>query len=266
MATRTWVRSLDARRVSPSRCRTLLVCCPHSGGWAQSFAPWREHVRDIDGDAELLAVQYPGHGDRGAERPEADVRAMADAISTELIALAPAEVLLFGHSFGAMVAYETTRQLESAGVPPAALAVSGARAPGDPAAPRGDADLPDEQLWWRVAELGGIDPLVAEEPDLRDLVLSGLRADITAHERYVSAPPAAPVNVGIRCYFGADDPLAPEDAGRGWAARTRGRVRTRVRPGGHFHLFESPHSLLADLLADQPGEPAGTEPESVAWA
>ncbi|MEV7795969.1 alpha/beta fold hydrolase [Streptomyces sp. NPDC087512] len=269
MAARTWVRSLDPRRASDHRDRTVLVCCPHSGGWAESFLPWGAHVRDIAGGAGpqgvgLLAVQYPGHGDRGAERPESDVRVMAAAISAELTALAPAQVLLFGHSFGAMVAYETARQLESAGAPPAALAVSGARAPGDPAAPKGQADLPDDQLWRRVMELGGIDPLVAGEPDLRELLLSGLRADIAAHERYVSAPPADPVSVGIRCYLGADDPMAPEDAGRGWAARTTGRVRTRVFGGGHFHLFESPRGILADLLADRPGERAAAGPGPVA--
>lgn len=269
-----WVRPLEPRGVagrqrvaargagSPEaarRSRTLLVCCPHSGGWADSFVPWRDPVRALNEAAgsavvELLAVQYPGHGDRGSEEQAADVGAMAEAISAELAGPAPARILLFGHSFGAMVAYETARRLESAGVPPAALAVSGARAPGDPAAPRAEAALPDAQLWRRVTELGGIDPLLAEDPELRELVLPALRADITAHERYAAAP-AGTVGVDIRCYLGADDPLAPEDAGAGWAARTTGGLEVRVHDGGHFHHVEHPRELLADLLDGHLGVP-----------
>ncbi|SCK54705.1 thioesterase II family protein [Streptomyces sp. WMMB 322] len=274
----TWVRHLEPRGVAARqrgatrgagsaekarRNRTLLVCCPHSGGWADSFVPWREPVRALNeaGPAAvgLLAVQYPGHGDRGSEEPAADVRAMAAAISAELAGLDPARTVLFGHSFGAMVAYETARRLESAGAPPAVLAVSGARAPGDPAAPRGEAGLPDAQLWRRVTELGGIDPLLADDPELRELVLPALRADITAHERYAAAP-AGTVGVDIRCYLGADDPLAPEDAGAGWAARTTGNLVVRVRGGGHFHHVERPRELLADLLDGHLGRPGADQP------
>lgn len=264
----TWLRQLEPRAVAgrqrtvtrdtgaaqaAGRNRTFLVCCPHSGGWADSFASWREPVRALNDAAagsygvELLAVQYPGHGDRGSEEPAPDVESMAAAISSELAGLAPARTLLFGHSFGAMVAYETARRLEGAGAPPAVLAVSGARAPGDPAAPRGEAGLPDAQLWRRVTALGGIDPLLADDPELRGLVLPALRADITAHERYAAAP-AGTVGTDIRCYLGAEDPLAPEDAGAGWAARTTGGLVVRVRGGGHFHHVERPRELLADLL------------------
>ncbi|WP_406724082.1 alpha/beta fold hydrolase [Streptomyces sp. GD-15H] len=282
MESRTWLRRLHPRDVAGGRRgpatgagrlgadrprRTRLVCCPHSGGWAESFLPWRDHLRGLGDEAggggvDLLAVQYPGHGGRSAERPTADVHAIADAVQAELTALPPARLLLFGHSFGAMVAYETARRLESAGRPPAVLAVSGARAPGDPAVRLGDAALPDEQLWRRIAQLGGLHPLVAAEPELRALVLPALRADIAAHERYVSAPPPAPISTSIRCYVGADDPLAPAAAAPGWAARTTGRTVVRARRGGHFHLFDLPGELLADLLA----EPAGTGTEEAVWA
>ncbi|WP_165985889.1 thioesterase II family protein [Streptomyces sp. YIM 98790] len=301
MEARTWVRPLHPRAVpgrrsvaapgggnggADGRHRTRIVCCPHSGGWAGSFAPWRDHVRELGGEAgtpgtELLAVQYPGHGDRGAERPEGDVAAMAAAIRAELAARSPARLLLFGHSFGAIVAFETARQMEAAGTPPALLAVSGARAPGRPVASPGDARLPDEELWRRLSALGGIDPLLAEDPDVRDLVLSAVRSDIAAHERYVSAPPPGATGVDIRCYLGSHDPLVPADAGAGWRDWTTGRLVTRVLAGGHFHLFENPRPLLDDLLAEPPahppahppdghagappGERAGTEPESAAW-
>lgn len=275
MKPRKWVRFLipdgasgrhrvaTHEQVGPAMGRqrqTLLVCFPHSGGWAESFLPWRDHIQALEGDVDpprvdLLATQYPGHGDRSVERPEGDIRAMARAIREELVALAPVHVLLFGHSFGAMVAYETARQLEHTEMPPAALAVSGARAPSaEPAISPDVAGLPAEQLWQRMTELGGIDPVLAEDLDLRDVLLSTFRADIAAHERYVSAPPAPDgVSVDIRCYLGSDDPLVPDDASEGWAAWTMGRVTKRIRRGGHFHLFENPRDLLADLLDEHVG-------------
>ncbi|MGW0915207.1 thioesterase II family protein [Streptomyces sp. NPDC002784] len=275
MESRTWLRRLHPRSVRAGEglpgtdrpCLIRLVCCPHSGGWAESFLPWRDHLVGLadktgrDG-VDLLAVQYPGHGNRGAEAPADGVHAIADAVHAELAALPPARLVLFGHSFGAMVAYETARRVETTGHPPALLAVSGARAPGDPEIRVGDSALPDEQLWQRVRQLGGLDPLVAAEPELRDLVLPALRADIAAHERYVCAPPSALIRTPIRCYTGADDPFASGTAGAGWAARTTGPTVVRTRRGGHFHLFEQPGELLADLLA----EPAGTGPEEAVWA
>ncbi|SFE48412.1 Surfactin synthase thioesterase subunit [Actinopolyspora alba] len=265
MEPREWVRSLEPRGVSArsDRARTLVICFPHSGGWAESFSTWREHIRRLDGDVdppgvELLAVQYPGHGDRIAEEPETDVRVMAEAISAELAALDPVRSLLFGHSFGAMVAYETARLLERAGTAPAALGVSGARAPSAaPAVSHDVAALPDERLWRRVVELGGVDPSLAEDPELRELLLSALRADITAHGRYVSAPPVGRLGVDIRCYLGSEDPLVPGDVGPEWAAWTTGSLATRVRRGGHFHLFENPRDLLADLLRERVGAGSG---------
>ncbi|MGJ7907803.1 thioesterase II family protein [Actinopolyspora sp. H202] len=259
------MRSLESRDVStpPDRARTLVVCFPHSGGWAESFSTWREYTCRLDGDAEspsveLLAIQYPGHGDRIAEEPETDVRVMAEAISAELAALDPVRSLLFGHSFGAMVAYETARLLERAGTAPAALGVSGARAPSvAPAVSRKVAALPDERLWQRVTELGGLDPSLGEDPELRGLLLSALRADITAHGRYVSDPPVGRLGVDIRCYLGSEDPLVPCDVGPEWAAWTTGTLATRVRRGGHFHLFENPRDLLADLLRERLGAGSG---------
>lgn len=227
-----------------------LVALPHSGGRAEAFGAWDAFLPDAFAglDAQCCAVQYPGHGDRIAEPPVADVAGVAEPVVRELAAMPAAEVILFGHSFGSAVACEVARGLEVAGTPVRMLVASAAWAPGDPArSPSREHARPDEELWSRVVSLGGVDPLVAEEPELRDLLLPALRADITAHERYLSGPRPTPLGCEVHAYHAEADPLVPTIAAAGWDRMSTRGATSSVRPGGHFYLFDHARDLLLDL-------------------
>lgn len=56
-----WLRVYDAISGSPE---VRLVCFPHAGGTASSYAPWRGR---LDDRIELVSVRYPGREDRLAE-------------------------------------------------------------------------------------------------------------------------------------------------------------------------------------------------------
>jgi pyochelin biosynthesis protein PchC len=83
-----------------------LVCLPFAGGSASFFHPLSAALPDV----EVLAAQYPGRQDRLSEPPVADLGAMADAVAAEQPADS-ARTVLFGHSVGALVAYEVARRL-----------------------------------------------------------------------------------------------------------------------------------------------------------
>src|SRR2546421_377659 len=70
-----------------------------------------------------------GRQDRRHEPFLTSIGAMADRVADLLRDKTDRPLALFGHSMGAMVAYETARRLERAGVPVAGLFVSGRRAP-----------------------------------------------------------------------------------------------------------------------------------------
>ena len=232
-----------------------LICLPHSGGSASSYRAW---ASEIPADVQLLAVQYPGRGDRLAETPHSNIGEMSAHIAAELLRLqggmppcAQIPYALFGHSLGATVAYETALTLHGRGRPPACLFVSGSAAPG---APRGPLThrASDQELWSAVCALGGVDPAIAENPELRELVLPALRADIRAGEQYRPAPGTPPLPCPIRCYHSAEDPLTRDADMDAWARRTTGRFTTRERPGGHFHLWMDTRELVGDIMSALP--------------
>ncbi|MFJ2768454.1 thioesterase II family protein [Streptomyces sp. NPDC087300] len=238
----TWVRTLRAA----ARPRARLVCFPHSGGSTASYAHW---AAALPSDVELLAVQFPGRGDRFAERPSGSVRAMAAAVADELATAygnttyentayggtaEPAPTAFFGHSLGALVAYETALALRDAGCEPAHLLVSGCAAPHD-VRDGGLHRADDTTLWETVTGLGGFEAEVAHDPELRDLLLPTLRADLTANETYRPHPVSGLLSCPVRCYFGRRDPLV--DAGRvtEWGRVTAGAFTVLPHPGGHFY-------------------------------
>jgi surfactin synthase thioesterase subunit len=146
----------------------------------------------------------------------------------------------FGHSMGAVVAFELARELRRRGRPlPRMLVASAARAPQfrrnhvPPAAP------PDEQLL-RDLEI----PV-----ELEQAVLPSLRADTTLYRHYVYAEDA-PFEFPIRAYGGLDDPNIRQEHLEGWREQTTGSFAVRTFAGGHFYLQECAPEFRAALESD----------------
>ncbi|MGC5053375.1 thioesterase II family protein [Micromonospora sp. DT48] len=238
---RGWLRTLTSVEEPTAR----LVCFPHSGGTAAVYRPWSTA---LPADVALHAVQYPGHADRLAEPPADSIAEMATQVAAELRQLPPVRCALIGHSLGALVAYETARAMRDSGAPVHHLFVSGAAGPwlaGGGTTHR----LGDDELWSSVVRLGGIEPEIADQPELRDLLLPVLRSDITLHETYRPAPEATPLECPVRGYYNTEDPLVDADQVATWAAVNDGEFSMRALPGGHFRLLSHPDEMVADIMA-----------------
>jgi pyochelin biosynthetic protein PchC len=238
---RGWVRSMTPG--APLDVR--VVCFPHSGGSAAAFGGWSAAMPPA---VSLMAVQYPGRGDRFGEPPVDDVAAMAACAAAELLRMPTGDHVLFGHSLGALVAYETALLLRDAGEEPLALCVSAAQPPGRMT--NRDVHLaPDDAFWATLCELGGIEPAVAENAELRDLLLPVIRSDLRAHATYRPRSGTPPLSCPVRCYHGVGDPLVEQDQLAGWAGVTSGGFTQTARPGGHFHVTTDVPGLVADVLS-----------------
>ncbi|MET9763708.1 alpha/beta fold hydrolase [Streptomyces sp. NPDC006372] len=238
---RGWLRPLNGVE-SPA---VRLVCFPHSGGSAATFRAWSPAMPK---EASLLAVQYPGHADRIAEAPADSVAEIGSHVAEELLRLDPAPCALFGHSLGALVAYETARALQSSGSAARWLFVSGSPAPrlaGGGTTHRAG----DEELWGALRDLGGIDADVADNAELRELLLPVLRSDITLNETYRPAKDAAPLHCQVRGYYTTGDPLVNGAQLDAWAGVSTGRFGVRAWPGGHFWFLADPTELIGDIRA-----------------
>lgn len=237
---RGWVRSLTA----VDRPDVRVVCFPHSGGSATAFSEWSTAAPP---GVSLTAVQYPGRGDRFGEPSMDDVVAMAGRAAAELLRLPASDCVLFGHSLGALVAYETALVLRDAGEEPRELCVSAALPPG--VAGGGSIHLaPDDEFWAKLCGLGGIEPGIAESAELRELLLPTLRSDLRAHANYRPRPGIRPLSCPVRCYHGVGDPLVDEARLGEWARVSSGEFTLSVRPGGHFHVATDVAGLVADVV------------------
>jgi surfactin synthase thioesterase subunit len=221
------------RRFHPTeKARTRLVCFPHAGGSATFFHPVSARFAP---DVDVVCLQYPGRQDRHRESPRRSIEVLADELADELAALTPCPTVFFGHSMGALAAFEVTRRLErdAPASAPAALLASGRRAPST-RRPEANHLLDDAGLLEAVRQLNGPDMQGLDE-DFLALVLPALRADYEAVETYRPEPGAA-VDVPLTALTGRDDPRTTVAEAQAWEGHTHSRFRLEVLPGDHFFL------------------------------
>lgn len=228
--------------------RRRLICIPFAGGGVSAFRTWHRLLPD---DVEVLAAQLPGRELRIREAPLRSVREMAAALLPEIEAASDLPYALFGHSMGALVAYELASALESrAGRPPSALFVSARRAPDEPDPRAPLHTLPDDAFLTELQRrYGAIPAAVLDEPELLELLLPVVRADIQAVETYRASPSAERIRCPVHVYGGDADRHPHPEQLSAWDRATVDAVRVRVFSGDHFYLNSQSQALTADIAA-----------------
>jgi len=218
---------------------------PFAGAGASFYLPWR-HL-GVEG-VEVRPVQLPGRERLVAEDPYTDVHAAADGLLPGVLEQAQAApVALFGHSLGAILAYELTRRLVAAGVEVRHLFVSGSQGPWHGRAERATG-LGDDDFLARVQEFAGYRHPAFDIPEMRELLLPTLRADVEMHEAYA---PASDVRlpVPITSIRGVDDHLVSAEAAGHWRQATSATFTELNVPGGHMYLDSDAKALLELISA-----------------
>lgn len=245
MGNASWLRSLSTG--SEADVHTL-ICFPHAGGSAVSYGPL---ARTLGSRFRVLGVQYPGRQDRRHEPLLGTVADLVEGALPEIRALIPrtASYSLFGHSMGAVVAFETCRRLEQDEMkPPAALFVSG-RIPPSRKTSHAVHRYSDQELIRHLLDFGGTPAVLLEDPDFRSLILSVTRSDYRAIETYSCAPEAT-VESPIVALVGDNDPVTSTADSKEWQAHTTGPFTHTSFPGGHFYIDANSHGV-AQLIRDQ---------------
>ncbi|MGW3210365.1 thioesterase II family protein [Streptomyces sp. NPDC001135] len=215
--------------------RVRLYCFHHAGGTAAEFSRWHRYLPE---DVDVCAVQLPGRGARARQAPHTRMGPLTEELTGQIRTDLP--TVFFGHSFGALVAFEVARALAAAGRPlPRHLFLSARPAPGLVAYEGRIHDLPEEEFLKVVDRRhGGVPAELRDHPELRDLVLPYFRADYEVLETYretFRAPGAGPLAVPATVLGGTDDPI-PLTQLEAWREELSGPFSVRMFPGDHFYL------------------------------
>jgi acyl transferase domain-containing protein/thioesterase domain-containing protein len=234
-----------SRRSRVAGPRYRLYCFPHSGGAAGEYLRWADALPRV----EVWGINLPGRGSRYDEPPLGSMGELAAAVAAGVTFIEP--FVLFGHSFGALLAYHVAQELRGrGGARPAQLVLSGYPPPHQPRELAPISALPDDEFLRRLDEYhAGVPAELHDNPELAALTLPAYRADLAILERYQDQrlpPLACPLVVVV----GDGDRYPVEQMGQ-WRRHTTAGCRVHQVPGGHFYFRRRPeplYELLRDLV------------------
>ena len=183
--TSPWIEFRPERRDAQAR----VLCVPYAGGSAQVY---HALARSMPENIEVGAVQLPGRWDRRREPLLTRVSDASRSLADEITRLSPTPYALFGYSLGGLIAFETARILarDAKQQQPRALIVAAIEAPTEKRSRPHLHMLPDAEFIRKQIDRypGGISPAVLAEPDLLEMLLPILKADMKMFETYQYLP------------------------------------------------------------------------------
>jgi surfactin synthase thioesterase subunit len=227
----------------------FLACLPFAGSGAGFFREWEK--LGISG-VTVLPVQLPGREERFTDEPFTAVADAVAELTPRILADAGerAAIALYGHSLGAVLAYEIARELERIDHPGLChLFVSGSPGPHNGRTERATG-LADKEFLAGVQRFAGYRHAAFDDPELAEVLLPVLRADVEMHESYL-ATSTVPLSVPITALRGERDELVSREQAEQWAGVTRGPFAYRELPGGHMYLVDEPERILR-VIAGSP--------------
>ncbi|WP_433240257.1 thioesterase II family protein [Streptosporangium sp. CA-135522] len=236
----TWLRSFHPR----PRATTRLICFAHAGGSATAYRDWSAPLPE---SAELYGVQLPGRADRFGEPMPESLAALVVAITEAMLPLLDRRFALFGHSMGAVVAYEVTRMLEARGIGPVRLFVSGTVPPHEAGERRKVSQYDDDRLLAELTRLGGTELEIFSHHAMRELIFPYVRGDFRLLENHRHRP-GPPLRTPVSAFVGDADPVVTPAQAKSWETLTASDFSLTIFPGDHFYLQPQRERVVAEIV------------------
>lgn len=238
-----WFVTHDA---SPSPSLRLF-CFPHAGGGASFFIPWRQ---ELSANTGLSVAMLPGRESRFDEPARTSVSHLVESLVAAMSPLLDRPYSFFGHSLGALLAFEIVRVLRRQRRRlPLCLFVSGHRAAHLPMQREPIYHLPDERFVKRLLELKGTPESVLDNEELMQLFLPLLRADFTASETYqYQAEEPLPCPISALAATHDDEATVAEVAA--WSELTTSSFQFTEYEGDHFYLAHERAEVIRQVTSE----------------
>ncbi len=227
-----------------------LYCLPHSGASATGYIRWR---RKLPAWIDLYPVELPGRGLRINDPLQKDFSKLIEVLATEIshdIHLNPKlPYALFGHSLGALIAFELAHTLVRKGhMPPSSLFASGTAAPTQ----RKDDEQrfskakTDEELMNDLRSLQGTPSDVLANKEIMALTLPVMRADYLLCGGYRYYYNRKRLVCPIHVLAGTKDRATDEQL-YAWERETSGEYSLTKFDGGHFFIQQQEDKVLTHI-------------------
>lgn len=221
-----------------------LICFPYAGGSAVAYAPW---AANLPPSIEVAAVELPGRGTRFGESFITAMPELIEQLHASLRLDDGPTFSFFGHSLGALIAFEFARLLQrTRSRMPRHLIVSGKRAPQAAPQPELVHKLADVEFRRRIVDYAGTPQSVLNDADLMQLLLPQFRADFELCECYEFMP-GPQLECRLACFAGTADSETTGDLLAGWRIHAR-NCQTVLFPGGHFFIQTAQAQVLTTVL------------------
>jgi len=226
--------------------RARLLCFPPAGGGPVMFRAW---PRALPGELEVLGVRIPGRESRWAEALYADWPGLiADAVAA-LEPVLDLPYVLYGHSFGGMLAYEFARAVQRLGLPaPRTVVIAACRTPHLEPQTHVPWNGPSDELWRWVTDLNGTPAAVLEAGAFREVLEPALRGDLRLAQSWRNDP-ATLIDSPIVTFGASGDAIVPPHQIDGWEGYTSRGYQHVAFGGGHFFPQEHEPKMLDHLAA-----------------
>ncbi len=211
-----------------------LFCLPHAGGTSRIFKPWPEILGQ---DVELVALDVAGRGTRLREKgPESFAAAADDLARIVAERCVGDDYALYGHSMGALLAYELAHRLAERGCQsPVLLFAAACRPPGYRRPGPMLHSFPDAAFLGALAAFGGLPVEILHDRELTEFYAGLVRDDYRLYEEHAAVVTPRPLACPVSVILGTEDPIAPAAAADGWRAVTSGPLAVLALEGaGHF--------------------------------
>jgi medium-chain acyl-[acyl-carrier-protein] hydrolase len=229
------------------QARLRLFCFPYAGAGASIFRTWSN---TLPSSIEVCSAQLPGREKRWQEKPLSELSPLIQTLARVLLPYLDKPFAFFGHSVGALVSFELARQLRRQNSSsPLHLFVSGRRAPQISNLAPPIHQLPTIAFIEELRRYNGTPEPVLQSPELMQLLLPVLRADLAIDEvyRYTCEPP---LDCSISAFGGLQDKKASYQELEAWRAQTLGKFTLRTYIGDHFFLKPNNDEILQAILED----------------
>ena len=219
---------------------------PYSGAGASAYHQWVNYFNQHGID--FIGVRLPARENRLAEKPFSYLPLLIDTLLPEIIPLLNKPFVFFGHSLGALIAFELSRALRKEGhTLPVHLFVSAFHPPSLPNPNKALHRLAQDDFIDGIRAYGNTSEKVLSNPLLMDLFLPMLRADFALHETYhykKESPLACPITV----FKGRKDSFAKAEDMSDWQQETQSHYEEIEYNGGHFFLDNYKESISQQLI------------------